>query len=214
MKSRIWYQIAMYSFFFFVLTILGVQNNVLDLFDEKLISFIIQFENPLLTSILITITNIGSFYGTVVVWGLFLYVSIARKWHHEAILLTIITFTTHIVNLVVKNLFLRPRPELHQLIEISGYSFPSGHTMYATSLYGTALILFWKKCNFTWQRTILVSMTLLIIFLIALSRIYLGVHYPSDIIGGFFLSLLLISVTLYLFLLKEVKNKECNRNIP
>lgn len=208
MKSRFWYQIIMYSFLFFVITTLFVQKNKTAPFDEFVISWVSSIQHPILTSMLIAITNIGSFLGTVIVWAIIVYVILSRKWYHEAIIVTFVTFSTPIVNIIIKHLFSRPRPDVNLLIEISGYSYPSGHTMYATSLYGITLILFWKRCKHAWQRILLLSITLIMIISIAFSRIYLGVHYPSDTIGGFFLSLLIISLTLYIYLLIQERAEQ------
>lgn len=208
MNSRIWWQVAIYTFLFFVLTTICVQYNVFMSFDEQVIHLVRRMEYPFMTTFFKTITNIGSFFGTVIVWIIITSIGLYCKWHYETIILTVITFITPLANLLMKHFFSRPRPDMYRLIEISGYSYPSGHTMYATSLYGIILILLWEKCNDTWQRVLLLMGTLFMILSIGISRIYLGVHYPSDVIGGFFLSLLLISLTLSIYLIIQEKNKK------
>src|SRR5699024_7951222 len=101
----------------------------------------------------------------------------------------------------------RPRPEVSQLIEIGGYSFPSGHTMYAVSLYGITLTLVWFKLKSIGEQIFLTIIISFIIVTIALSRIYLGVHYPSDIIGAIFMSNFIISFTFYIYLSERERKR-------
>ncbi|EUJ32021.1 PAP2 family protein [Listeria floridensis FSL S10-1187] len=95
---------------------------------------------------------------------------------------------------------MRPRP-LDRLISISGYSFPSGHAAGAATFYGLlALVLiffFIKRKGLKW----FVGLTaLFIILLIMLSRVYLGVHYPSDVFAGFILGSAVLSFAFYALL--------------
>ena len=87
-----------------------------------------------------------------------------------------------------RNFFQRARPDLHRLIEIGGYSFPSGHAMSAMAVYGTLAFLLWRHISTRFGRSLLIFFSAMMIFMIGISRVYLGVHYPSDIIGGYFAS--------------------------
>lgn len=207
MKRRFWRISALYSFFIFILLTLGVHFHLFDRLDEQIMLFVNRLEHPMLTVFFKTVTHIGSFLGTVIIWALLTTYCLVRKWHDEAVLLTITTFSTPFVNIIMKKLFSRPRLEINSLIDIGGYSYPSGHAMYAASLYGMILILFWVKCRHTWQRVTLLAVTSFMFGSIASSRIYLGVHYPSDIIGGMLLSLSIVSTGLYLFYLRQENNK-------
>ncbi|MFC3884019.1 phosphatase PAP2 family protein [Bacillus songklensis] len=100
---------------------------------------------------------------------------------HQAVLL----FRPH---QALKQFFHRTRPDLHRLIEIEGYSFPSGHAMSACTVYGMLSFLLWRHIPTRWGRGILILISITMILTIGMSRIYLGVHYPSDIIGGYFAS--------------------------
>lgn len=102
-----------------------------------------------------------------------------------------------LLNNIIKFIIQRERPSLEHLVQAGGYSFPSGHAMVALSLYGLLIYFIYKKIkNPLWKYTTITLLVILIIS-IALSRIYLGVHYPSDIIGG----LLLSSVYLFIFII-------------
>ena len=106
-------------------------------FDQSVISFIQGFESPMLTSIMKFFTYIGSFpsvFGISLLASLFLY--FVLKHRTELLLFGTVVIGTPIINRILKQLFHRARPDLHRLIEIGGYSFPSGHAMSAFAVYG------------------------------------------------------------------------------
>src|SRR5690625_3192600 len=203
MNERLWWMMTMYSFLCFVIITVFVEKQQVQLFDHTLINYIQHVETSWLTYSFTFMTHIGSFFGTIVILCVTLYICYKKQLYEEALILSFITLITPIVNLFMKVMIQRPRPNLNRLLDISGFSYPSGHMMYATALYGTMLILFWAIVGTTWQRTILLFGVLTMISTIGISRIYLGVHYPSDIIAGFLCSLFIISVTKYLFALYQ-----------
>lgn len=85
----------------------------------------------------------------------------------------------------MKHLFTRPRPDaVPRLIEVSGYSYPSGHSLAATSFYLLLMFLAWRHYR-TWQaRTVTLTCAVVVIGGVCFSRLYLGVHYPSDVASG------------------------------
>ena len=92
------------------------------------------------------------------------------------------------MNRIIKALVKRPRPpQIYHLVKETNYSFPSGHSMSAMVGYGL-LVLEVQKSSLKYKKVIEIFL-MMMIFLIGLSRIYLGVHYFSDVIGGFLLSL-------------------------
>ncbi len=115
-------------------------------------------------------------------------------------------FVIVLLNQMMKHVFQRPRPTQFRLIDESGYSFPSGHSMVSMAFYGFLLYLVWKKVKnpyVKWGISILLS---LLIFFIGYSRIYLGVHYASDVMGGFCFSLAYLIV--YTTFVKKKIEKE------
>lgn len=97
-------------------------------------------------------------------------------------------------NQTLKYIIQRPRPEGYRLVEESGFSFPSGHSMVSTAFYGYFMYLIFKKVKnkyLKWGLSILLS---IIIVLIGASRVYLGVHYASDVLAGFFISIAYLGI--------------------
>lgn len=94
-----------------------------------------------------------------------------------------------ILNFGIKNIVRRTRPEGFRIIEESGYSFPSGHSMVSMAFYGLLIYLIYKKVDNKYLKNCLIILLSIIILLIGLSRIYLGVHYTSDVLAGFLLGI-------------------------
>lgn len=106
-----------------------------------------------------------------------------------------------ILNQVLKFILHRPRPTDFRIIEESGYSFPSGHSMASMAFYGFLIYLIYKKINNKYSKWGLICFLFILILFIGISRIYLGVHYTSDVLAGF-----LISIA-YLILFVSIVNK-------
>jgi len=135
-------------------------------------------------------------YRTIIVISGLLLISLFKKKKYSLYLIGFTLIST-LVNYVFKLLVARPRPEGINLIDISGYSFPSGHAMGAMSFYGLIIYFIIKsKINkiYKWVFSILLSF---IIINIGYSRIYLGVHYFTDVIVGYSISLILLIITTY-----------------
>lgn len=92
------------------------------------------------------------------------------------------------LNQLLKHIVQRPRPNGFRLIDESGYSFPSGHSMASAAFYGFLIYLIYKKCKNTKLKITLISLLSLLVVSIGISRIYLGVHYTTDVLAGFFVS--------------------------
>lgn len=94
-----------------------------------------------------------------------------------------------LLNQLLKHIVQRPRPTEFRLIDESGYSFPSGHSMASAAFYGFFIYLVYKKVRNRKLKIFLITILSLLIILIGISRIYLGVHYTSDVLAGFFVSI-------------------------
>lgn len=115
---------------------------------------------------------------------LYLYLGHRR----ELLFLASVLVGSTVLNALLKVVFGRARPTIHRIIEVSGYSFPSGHSMASFSLYGGLAFLIWKHIPSFTGRVFMMVASVAFILTIGMSRIYLGVHYPSDVVGGYFIS--------------------------
>ena len=106
-----------------------------------------------------------------------------------------------ILNGLLKVLFMRERPTINQMITENSYSFPSGHSMISMAFYGYLIYLIYNYINNKIVRYLFIILLSILIFLIGISRIYLGVHYASDVIGGFCFGIV------YIFIFIEVSKK-------
>ncbi|WMX54669.1 phosphatase PAP2 family protein [Peribacillus sp. R9-11] len=182
-------------------------------FDRAVISFVQGLESPFLTTIMKVFTFIGSSSSIIILSLLVLfYLYKVLKHRLELVLFSAVVVGSTLLNLILKLFFQRARPDLHRLIEIGGYSFPSGHAMNAFTLYGILTFLLWRHISTMWGRTLLILFSVMMILTIGISRIYLGVHYPSDIIGGYLASGCWLAISIWVFqkYKESQKNKEIN----
>jgi undecaprenyl-diphosphatase len=183
-------------------------------FDSAIISFVQGFESPGLTSIMKLFSIIGDTPAVIVlslVVLLFLY--FVLKHRTELILFVAAIIGSVVLNLILKYSFQRARPDIHRLVEIAGYSFPSGHAMNACTVYTITSFLLWHNISTRTGRTILIIISTMMILSIGISRIYLGVHYPSDVIGGYFASGFWITIAIWFFQKHQDKYGR-NRRLP
>ncbi|PIC84133.1 phosphatase PAP2 family protein [Sporosarcina sp. P1] len=169
---------------FFAYIARSIHLQTISSFDEPIIDFVQSAEAPGLTSIMKFFTTIGSTTSVTLLGILTLGVLLWKKYRAQAVLFTIVLIGTGILNQVLKLIFKRARPDFNRLIDIGGYSFPSGHTMMAFSLYTVLAYIIWRNLKTTGSRISIVIVAIFMIVMIAVSRIYLGVHFPSDIVGG------------------------------
>lgn len=187
-----------------------VSFNHIVKFDRTIISFITGFESPTLTQIMKVFTFIGSSKAIafiVLIASFFLYKVLKHRF--ELILFIGVMIGANFLFASLKLLFHRARPDFHRLIEVGGYSFPSGHATNAMALYGILAFLLWRHIPTHLGRMILIFVSSLMIVTIGVSRIYLGVHYPSDIMAGYFISGFWITLAIWFF--QRYKEKVENR---
>ncbi|WP_158233915.1 phosphatase PAP2 family protein [Sporosarcina sp. P34] len=169
---------------FFAYIARSIHLQTISSFDEPIIDFVQSAESKGLTSLMKLFTTIGSTTSVALLAVLTLGVLLWKKHRDQAVLFAIALAGTGILNQVLKFIFKRERPNFHRLIDIGGYSFPSGHTMMAFSLYTILAYIVWRDLKTTGSRIAITILAVFMIIMIAVSRIYLGVHFPSDIVGG------------------------------
>jgi undecaprenyl-diphosphatase len=193
----------------FALIAIWVGDKRIDNFDRIIIGKIQGAESANLTALMKFFTLIGS--GIIVSVLAIIMLLVLVKLHERRLLLFYggVFLGSAILNSILKSLFQRLRPTLHRIIEVNGYSFPSGHSMAAFTFYGIITFLLWKHIPNVYARLVLIVVGSVLILAIGISRIYLGVHYPSDIVGGYLASgtWLAASIGLYQYILERRKRK-------
>ncbi|WP_026584242.1 phosphatase PAP2 family protein [Bacillus sp. J33] len=162
-----------------------LQENELVRFDEQVIGYIQAFISPRLTEFMNVITFLGSVKWltlAVIISSILLFIFKKRSL---AFFMIISSGVGALFNYLLKWIFKRERPDIRPLIEEQGFSFPSGHSMGSFIFYGS---LAYMIVHLAKKRRWKAAWTLLLgcfIAAIGLSRIYLGVHFPSDVVAGF-----------------------------
>ncbi len=178
-----------------------LKENQLQGLDQKVSKWIFSYRSESLTPAVKLITDLGDKMAYVVLVpliGLLFYVN-GRRWR-LTIQSIIVLLSTSLLNIWIKNIISRPRPlpDL-RLVEAHSYSFPSGHSMSAIAFYGFLVYLTLTLVRNLPLKIFLLLVEILLILGIGLSRIYLGVHYPSDVLAGFAAGLFWLMICIALF---------------
>ena len=121
----------------------------------------------------------------IISWVLIVaFVFYRKQWKMESYLMLGNLTLAGILIVTFKNIYQRPRPEILHLVEEKGFSFPSGHSLAVTIMVGTLIVILSQRIKNTVWRKIVQILLSLYIFSVLVSRIYLGVHYPSDVIAS------------------------------
>ncbi|CAB3389646.1 phosphatase PAP2 family protein [Kyrpidia spormannii] len=172
----------------------AVQSGWTKGFDWVVLIWLRGHASPALTWVMKIITDLGSWVVVVpvsVLVALWLYSDRERRGDFPFFVLAVAGAS--LLNGLLKWAFQRPRPGFG-LVEAAGYSFPSGHSMEAFSFYGSVAILLWGYARSRRAKVMLAGSAAVLVAAVGLSRMYLGVHYPSDVIGGFIASTIWLSL--------------------
>lgn len=152
-------------------------------FDARMEPALQELRTPGLTRAVIFLTNLGGTVG-ITVWVLALgtLLLVRRRWW-DLVGLLFVSAGGGLVLRGLKFLFQRARP-LERLVEVGGYSFPSGHAFGSTVFFGYVIYVAWKDVHSPARRTAITLFALFMIVAIPLSRVYLNVHWFTDVVGG------------------------------
>ena len=176
--------------FICLILVIGILEDVLedeilklDIYGYDLVSkFLIS---DFVTPIAKNITHLG---GAIFLITLSLILLLIIKNKKIGILIWLNLGISVLLNQALKFIIQRPRPTEFRIINESGYSFPSGHSMVSAAFYGFLIYLIYKNIKNKYLKWSLITLLSLVILTIGISRIYLGVHYTSDVIAGFLIS--------------------------
>lgn len=173
--------------------------------DSSAYDFLMNNIHPDFTQLFIAFTNLWWTYWIIILAVLLTIVLWLKKENRKFAIISFLTpIIIVIVNTVIKNIVQRPRPEILRLVSETWYSFPSWHTMHTVALYWLIMLLASYFVKNRWLRRVIYLLSLLIILWVTSSRIYLWVHYFSDILWWFLLSLVYLFVIKHFFFTKKV----------
>lgn len=153
--------------------------------DEAGFSFAASISGPFMDSFIKFITFFASRqFLTPAALALIAYYLFVRKHRWNSLKVPVVALGSITLNLVLKYFFDRERP-MSPLVEASGLSFPSGHSMVAASFYGLLIYLVWQNVQDVRLRNLLIVLLSIFVLLIGFSRVYLRVHYTTDVLAGF-----------------------------
>lgn len=169
----------------FIMISEDVINKELSAFDSDIYRFIASFITEDMTDFMQFLSYCGS---VLVLAPITLIIVIAvhksKKYSFYSWMIGANLLTSSVLDVIFKLVFHRPRPDLLRLMTATGFSFPSGHSMIGLCFYGFIAYLICTNIKSRWRYPLVLPFALLILS-IGISRIYLGVHYASDVIGGF-----------------------------
>ena len=219
---RFFIVLILLSFFFFLigfaLTLLYVTSQNLN-FDLSIAERIQNLHSTLFLNLMDFVSLFGALPYLLVPFSLMLFWLIRRGAREEAFFLPIV-FVAPIVSELSKVLISRPRPE-EGLVSVygnfPGFSFPSGHVLFYTMFFGFVAFLSLSLPNMKpLARPILFLVSVLMILLAGISRVYLGAHWPTDVIAGYLAGFAILEVLIVLYLkdvyLPQVRNKQNQAN--
>lgn len=167
-----------------VIDVLGKEIYQLDVIGYDFISKNLISDN--ITPIAKGITQFGGVIGLITIA---IILSIAIKNKKTSLLIWLNLGISALLNQILKYIIQRPRPSEFRIIDESGYSFPSGHSMVSAAFYGFLIYLIYKNIKNKYLKSGLIIALSVLIILIGTTRIYLGVHYTSDVLAGFLISI-------------------------
>lgn len=197
-KFKIYGAIILIATLVFIGVAVGVQTGYLDGFDDTVRYRVYSMRSYKLTAFWKFITHSGDRYVVILLGVILLLIKSLREKYGVKFAIAALSSTA--LYQIMKYIFQRPRPDLAlRLIEQGGYSFPSGHSMNCLVSYGILIYLLLRYCeNRRLAKILSVGLGLLIV-LIGFSRVYVGVHFPTDIIGGWSLGIVVLVAMIYAF---------------
>ncbi len=164
--------------------------------DTNILQFMVEHTNEYLTVVMNIITFFGTIGGVTLILILMIFIS---RFQKEMLLYSVLVLFTYPINGFIKNIVMRPRPNVTHLTFADGYSFVSGHSSISIVLSVTLIALFIPKIKNAVLRNSITVFLCVLPFCIAISRMYLRVHYFTDILGGWFVAITYLCILYFDF---------------
>lgn len=166
-------------------------------FDANVFNFIALHVSDIHTDIMRFFTFLGTHIFLIpanlllTAWFLFI-----RKRRWNSIKIPAVALGSLLLMIVLKLIFHRERPLTPLLAQAKGYSFPSGHALMSVTFYGLLIFIVWQSSKPVWVKWFLSALFFLLIIIIGISRVYLRLHYASDVLAGFCIGLMWLLLSL------------------
>lgn len=192
-QKNLWFVIV--PIILFAILAVCIHANIATHFEGWAYSETVEHMSPFLTSVMKGITHIGD-PTTVILFCLVIF--LVPKWRKTVALpVSTAVILSAVANVVLKRIFARSRPDILRLISEVGYSFPSGHAMVNASFYVMLILMAFRYMKNRRTKILFLLLGAALTGLIGLSRVYLGVHYAGDVLGGWLCGFA-ISVLVYI----------------
>ena len=175
----------------FALLLFMIIGYIVKFYPEMLVSFDQPIQTAIrgdlpetLTLLFRAITHLIDI-PVIISWVLIVaFIFYRKQWKMESYLMLGNLTLAGILIVTFKNIYQRPRPEILHLVEEKGFSFPSGHSLAVTIMVGTLIVIFSQRIkDQLWKRIVQILLGLYLVSVL-ISRVYLGVHYPSDVLAS------------------------------
>ena len=189
------------SIFVMIFLLIGISvRNISSgiLFDRFILDEIHKGSNPILFSLMKFISFIGSSSFLIPLMLVAIIYTLYKKEHQTLKLLMTSTLGSYALNFILKIIFSRTRPLDYFLVEQGGLSYPSGHSMVNMTFYMTLAYIANKNLKDQNKKKWIYGFAFIAVLLMGISRLYLGVHWPTDVIGGYLIGYVFFYMTIKL----------------
>lgn len=184
-RLSLWLGAASLSFAVFVKITSELRENEVHNLDSSILAAVVRIRRPWITGMAADVTALGSITLVTLISVVALCLLFSLKDSMAAWQLVLNSVGAGIWTEITKNFIERTRPDdISHFVQVSGFSYPSGHSLASASLYLTIAILAARHLPTKRGRVLLFGLAIAVILLVAMSRVYLGVHYTSDVASG------------------------------
>lgn len=195
-RDKIVISIFVMIFLLIDISVRNISSGIL--FDRFILDAIHKDSNPVLLSLMKFISFIGSSSFLIPLMLVAIIYTLYKKEHQTLKLLMTSTLGSYALNFILKIIFSRTRPLDYFLVDQGGLSYPSGHSMVNMTFYMTLAYIANKNLKDQNKKKWIYGFAFIAVLLMGISRLYLGVHWPTDVIGGYLIGYVFFYMTIKL----------------
>lgn len=177
-------------------------------FDQHVFTYLQQHISPKNNNAMLFFTFLGTHKFLIPANLILILFFIVRKHKWYAIKVPAIALSSLLLMFGLKYVFHRPRPDVPLIFHAEGLSFPSGHALFSVTFYGLLVYIIYKTVKNTTLRWTLIGLLLLLMLIIGFSRVYLRVHYATDVIAGFCVGIVWLVFAIWMLNRIEAKSEK------